>query len=65
MPPVVALEDIHVVFATRAVLAGVTLGIDRGQRVGVVGRNGDGKSTLFRVFAGVGRARLGAGHPHG
>ena len=53
MPPVVALEDIHVVFATRAVLAGVTLGIERGQRVGVVGRNGDGKSTLFRVFAGV------------
>ena len=53
MPPIVALEDIHVVFATRAVLAGVTLGIDRGQRVGVVGRNGDGKSTLFRVLAGV------------
>ena len=40
-------------FATRAVLAGVTLGIDRGQRVGVVGRNGDGKSTLFRVLAGM------------
>ncbi len=53
MPPVVALEAIHVVFATRAVLAGVTLGIDRGQRVGVVGRNGDGKSTLFRVLAGL------------
>ncbi|HYN57626.1 MAG TPA: ABC-F family ATP-binding cassette domain-containing protein [Motilibacterales bacterium] len=53
MPPIVALEDIHVVFATRAVLAGVTLGIDRGQRVGVVGRNGDGKSTLFRVLAGL------------
>ena len=53
MPPIVALEDIHVVFATRAVLAGVTLGIERGQRVGVVGRNGDGKSTLFRVLAGV------------
>jgi ATP-binding cassette subfamily F protein uup len=53
MPPIVALEDIHVVFATRAVLAGVTVGIDRGQRVGVVGRNGDGKSTLFRVLAGM------------
>jgi len=53
VPPIVALEDIHVVFATRAVLAGVTLGLDRGQRVGVVGRNGDGKSTLFRVLAGV------------
>ncbi|MDH3959546.1 MAG: ATP-binding cassette domain-containing protein, partial [Actinomycetota bacterium] len=53
MPPIVALEDVHVVFATRAVLAGVSLGIERGQRVGVVGRNGDGKSTLFRVFAGA------------
>ena len=53
MPPIVALEDVHVVFATRAVLAGVTLGIERGQRVGVVGRNGDGKSTLFRILAGA------------
>ena len=53
MPPIVALEGVHVVFATRAVLAGVTLGIERGQRVGVVGRNGDGKSTLFRVLAGL------------
>jgi ATP-binding cassette subfamily F protein uup len=53
MPPIVALEGVHVVFATRAVLAGVTLGIERGQRVGVVGRNGDGKSTLFRVLAGM------------
>ncbi len=53
MPPVVALEDIRVVFATRAVLDGVTLGIDRGQRIGVVGRNGDGKSTLLRVIAGL------------
>jgi ATP-binding cassette subfamily F protein uup len=53
MPPIVALEDIHVVFATRAILAGVTLGIERGQRIGVVGRNGDGKSTLLRVLAGL------------
>ncbi len=53
MPPIVALEDVRVVFATRAVLDGVTLGIDRGQRIGVVGRNGDGKSTLLRVIAGL------------
>jgi ATP-binding cassette subfamily F protein uup len=53
MPPVVALEDVRVVFATRAVLDGVTLGIERGQRIGVVGRNGDGKSTLLRVLAGL------------
>ncbi|HEX6888875.1 MAG TPA: ABC-F family ATP-binding cassette domain-containing protein [Candidatus Nanopelagicales bacterium] len=53
MPPIVALEDVRVVFATRAVLDGVTLGIERGQRIGVVGRNGDGKSTLLRVLAGL------------
>ncbi len=53
MPPVVALEGIRVQFGTRAVLDGVTLGIERGQRVGVVGRNGDGKSTLLRVLAGL------------
>ncbi|MGB7983501.1 MAG: ABC-F family ATP-binding cassette domain-containing protein [Candidatus Nanopelagicales bacterium] len=53
MPPVVALEDVRVVFATRAVLDGVTIAVDRGQRIGVVGRNGDGKSTLLRVLAGL------------
>jgi ATP-binding cassette subfamily F protein uup len=53
MPPIVALEDVRVVFATRAVLDGVTLGVERGQRIGVVGRNGDGKSTLLRVLAGL------------
>ncbi len=53
MSPIVALEDVHVVFATRSIMSGVTLGLDRGQRVGVVGRNGDGKSTLLRVLAGM------------
>jgi ATP-binding cassette subfamily F protein uup len=53
VPPAVALEDVQVVFGMRAVLDGVTLGVTRGARIGVVGRNGDGKSTLLRVLAGA------------
>ena len=33
-------------------LRGITLGVDAGDRIGVVGRNGDGKSTLLRLIAG-------------
>ncbi len=41
------------VFGTRTILGEVTLAVSAGQRIGVVGRNGDGKSTLLRVLAGV------------
>jgi ABC transport system ATP-binding/permease protein len=44
-------EGVRVTFAARALLDGVSLGLDDGDRVGVVGRNGDGKSTLLRVLA--------------
>src|SRR4051812_35243157 len=44
-------EGVTVAFAARALLDGVSLGLDDGDRVGVVGRNGDGKSTLLRVLA--------------
>lgn len=44
-------ETVTVSFAARALLDGVSLGLDDGDRVGVVGRNGDGKSTLLRVLA--------------
>jgi ATPase subunit of ABC transporter with duplicated ATPase domains len=44
-------EGVTVTFAARTLLDGVSLGLDDGDRVGVVGRNGDGKSTLLRVLA--------------
>lgn len=59
MPPLVAIEDLTVVFATRAILDSVTLGIEPGQRIGVVGRNGDGKSTLLRTLAGLAQPDAG------
>ncbi|MFN8078152.1 MAG: ABC-F family ATP-binding cassette domain-containing protein [Kineosporiaceae bacterium] len=45
------VEGVGVVHGSRAVLDGVSLGLDDGMRIGVVGRNGDGKSTLLRVMA--------------
>jgi ATPase subunit of ABC transporter with duplicated ATPase domains len=44
-------EGVTVVHGSRMLLADVSLGLDDGDRVGVVGRNGEGKSTLLRVLA--------------
>jgi ATP-binding cassette subfamily F protein uup len=49
----VSVERARLRYAEQAVLDDVTLGIDDGDRVGVIGRNGSGKSTLLRVLAGV------------
>jgi ATPase subunit of ABC transporter with duplicated ATPase domains len=49
--PLIGGEGLELSFPTKDVLDGVTLGLAEGQRVGVVGRNGDGKSTLMRVLA--------------
>lgn len=43
----------------RPVLEGVTVAFDAGKVVGVVGRNGVGKSTLLKCLAGVKREELG------
>jgi ATP-binding cassette subfamily F protein uup len=40
-------------YASRTVLAAVTLGVSAGERIGVVGGNGEGKSTLLRLIAGL------------
>jgi ABC transport system ATP-binding/permease protein len=39
-------------FPTRVVFDSVTVGIDEGARIGIVGRNGDGKSTLMKILTG-------------
>ncbi|WP_395242490.1 ABC-F family ATP-binding cassette domain-containing protein [Agromyces sp. MMS24-K17] len=52
MAHLLGAERLHLEFPTRTVFDEVTLGIDEGDRVGVVGRNGDGKSTLLKLLAG-------------
>ncbi len=45
-------EKVSVEVPSKTVLSDVSLGVDTGQRIGIVGRNGDGKSTLLNVLAG-------------
>ncbi|AQW52926.1 ABC-F family ATP-binding cassette domain-containing protein [Streptomyces violaceusniger] len=47
----VNVESVGKVYGTRALLDGVSLGVNEGERIGVVGRNGDGKTTLIRILA--------------
>ena len=46
----VNLESVSKGYGTRMLLADVSLGVAEGDRIGVVGRNGDGKSTLLRML---------------
>jgi len=60
-PPRVLLqiEDLEKSFPGKRILDGVSLTVERGERIGVVGPNGSGKSTLLRILAG--RERFEAG----
>ncbi len=45
-------ENLRIEFPAKVILDGVTVGVADGDRVGIVGRNGDGKSTLMRILTG-------------
>jgi ATPase subunit of ABC transporter with duplicated ATPase domains len=53
MANLISLERVSLVFGTTHVLDDVSLGVLTGDRIGVVGVNGGGKSTLLRVMAGL------------
>ncbi|MFF0437245.1 ABC-F family ATP-binding cassette domain-containing protein [Streptomyces sp. NPDC004327] len=55
----VNVESVSKVYGTRALLDGVSLGVSEGDRIGVVGRNGDGKTTLIRMLAKLEEADTG------
>ncbi len=47
------LERVSKAYGVRPLLADVSLGVGAGDRIGIVGRNGDGKTTLLRVMTGL------------
>ncbi|MEB0014771.1 ATP-binding cassette domain-containing protein, partial [Glaciimonas sp. Cout2] len=52
MAHLLGAESLHLEYPTRVIFDSVTVGLNEGDRIGVVGRNGDGKSTLLSLLAG-------------
>ncbi|MCI4011074.1 ABC-F family ATP-binding cassette domain-containing protein [Brevibacterium sp. ZH18] len=53
MAHLLGAEALHLEFPTRIVFDSVTLGVESGDMIGIVGRNGDGKSSLLNMLAGT------------
>ncbi|MDY0913319.1 ABC-F family ATP-binding cassette domain-containing protein [Rathayibacter festucae] len=51
MAHLLGAESLRLEYPTRVIFDDVSLGIEEGDRIGIVGRNGDGKSTLLRLLA--------------
>lgn len=66
----IALQDVSLSFGALPLLDRVNLQIEAGERIGLLGRNGEGKSTMLKVLAGIlppdsGRLILQPGHKTG
>jgi ABC transport system ATP-binding/permease protein len=50
--PLIRLTNVSIAFGTHALLDNAAFQLDAGERVGLLGRNGEGKSTLMKIIAG-------------
>ena len=60
MPGLLAATDLRAGYGAGDVLQGVSIAVEPGEIVGVIGRNGVGKSTLMKTLIGLLPARQGA-----
>ncbi|MFZ0304105.1 MAG: ABC transporter ATP-binding protein [Terracidiphilus sp.] len=58
--PFVAVENLHKTFGPHTVLNGVSLSVNRGETLAVLGRSGTGKSVLLRLIVGLEKPDLGS-----
>jgi branched-chain amino acid transport system ATP-binding protein len=59
MAHLLELEDVHTFYGNIEALKGVSLTVDEGEIVTLIGSNGAGKSTTLRTISGITRARSG------
>ncbi len=59
MAHLLGAEGLHLQYPTKVVFDSVSLGVDDGDRIGIVGRNGDGKSSLLGMLTGAVRPDAG------
>ena len=63
--PVVAVENLHKAFGSQKVLSGISLAVNRGETLAVLGRSGTGKSVLLRLIIGLVKPDSGSIRLHG
>jgi branched-chain amino acid transport system ATP-binding protein len=60
MAHLLELDDVHTYYGNIHALKGVSITVDEGEIVTLIGSNGAGKSTTLRTISGIARAREGA-----
>ena len=61
----IGVRDLEIRIGPRVLMHGVNCRVDKGDKVGLVGRNGAGKTTLTKILAGDGQPSQGAVDTHG
>ena len=62
MAEIVRIENLHKKFGDVTALENVNLSMEKGKIYGIIGRNGSGKTVLFKLITGFLKPTKGAGH---